>query len=418
MYPEYGDTVTGYCVPACYGIYYSDDQFNRQCVTVCSASPASTFGENNQCVRNCSNSTWADVYNPTRTCTTSCLANSTLISYGLNDTRECVLYCPDYQFGDISSGVPVCAFGCPVNPVTSLAGLFGNVLNNLCEQKCPSPFYGDQTGNRTCVRMCPWPYFGQDCVQSGMTFTYSDFRECQLQCACGWADNVSQICVWNSTGCAPFTFAHESNHKCVKPAECIGYGDPISRYCIDPCFQNSSVIYFADNSTRMCVLVCPELPDYYGDNNTKQCVSTCPGADVRDPQGMRRCVNITNCSIAPLFLYGDHSKDLCVTALNCSDGFYGDNITQKCVSICPGPALFYADNVTKQCVAVCELGWYALNVSTGQGVCSLNCPQNLWADNLTVTCMPRCSNNTYGVNYTGGWTTFNSAFSYFGICQN
>jgi hypothetical protein len=171
-------------------------------VTICSASPASTYGENNQCVRNCSSLTWADVYNPNRTCTNSCLLNSTLISYALNSTRQCVLYCPDYQFGDVSTGIPICAFGCPANATPSTAGLFGNVKNNLCEQTCPAPYYGDQTGNRTCVLLCPWPYFGQDCTQSGSTFTYSANRECHLACACGWADNVSQTCVWNSTGCA------------------------------------------------------------------------------------------------------------------------------------------------------------------------------------------------------------------------
>ncbi len=103
----------------------------------------------------------------------------------------------------------------------------------------------------------------------------------------------------------------------------------------------------------MCVLICPLSPDYFGDNVTQQCVLTCPNQTVRDPQGMRRCVNISDCSISPLFLYGDETKDLCVNALNCSDGFYADNNTHKCVKICPGPILFYADNVSKLCVAQC-----------------------------------------------------------------
>ena len=374
-------------------------------------------------MRNCSATTWADVYNPNRTCTTSCLINSTLRSYGLNTTRMCVLVCPDGQFADVSTGIGICTYGCPVNPNASQTGLFGNIVNNICEQVCPSPFYGDQTGNRTCVKMCPWPYFGRDCIQTGATlgtytFTYDTRRECHLTCACGWADNVTQLCVWNSTGCAPFTFAHETNHKCVRSMECTGFADPISRYCINPCFKNDTFIYFADNSTRMCVLVCPDFPDFYGDNATQSCVYDCPGITVRDPQGNRRCVNITTCSVSPLFLYGDAVKNLCVTALNCSDGYYADNITHQCIDVCPGPILFYADNVTKQCVSLCQLGWYALNVTAGKGICSLNCPQNLWADNKTVTCTPRCSNNTYGVNYTGNWNSFNNSFSYYGICQN
>jgi hypothetical protein len=35
-----------------------------------------------------------------------------------------------------------------------------------------------------------------------------------------------------------------------------------------------------------------------------------------------------------------------------------------------------------------------------------------------VTCTSRCSSNTYGVNYTGSWSSFNSSFSYYGICQS
>jgi hypothetical protein len=41
---EYGDPVTGYCVPACYGAYYADDQHNMECRLICEASPAATFG--------------------------------------------------------------------------------------------------------------------------------------------------------------------------------------------------------------------------------------------------------------------------------------------------------------------------------------------------------------------------------------
>lgn len=174
--PEFGDPLTGYCVVNCHGALYSDTQHNMECVSICTAYPSSTFGENNVCVLNCSNLTWADAYNPARICTTACFGNSTLQSYGLNETRTCVLVCPDDQFSDISSGIPLCNYGCPVNPVNTSTGLFGNVLNNTCLTECPSPYYGDQTGNRTCVRKCPWPYFGQDCVQSNSTFTYSSQR--------------------------------------------------------------------------------------------------------------------------------------------------------------------------------------------------------------------------------------------------
>ena len=196
----------------------------------------------------------------------------------------------------------------------------------------------------------------------------------------------------------------------------MGYADPLSRSCISPCFSSATSYYFGDPSTKNCVLVCPEVPDYFGDNTTRTCVDNCTGSTVRDPQYMRRCVNIGSCSRTPVPLFGDLLKDLCVVALNCTDGYYGDNNTKQCRQTCAGPTLIYADNVTKQCVSVCELGWFGFNVSTGNGVCSQYCPTNQWADNLTVTCTTRCSASTYGVNHTGSWNTSGSSFLAYGVC--
>jgi len=75
--PEYGDTVSGYCIASCSGSYFADAQYNMQCVLTCSASPSSTFGLNFMCVKNCSNLTWADPYSSNRICTTSCTNNPT-----------------------------------------------------------------------------------------------------------------------------------------------------------------------------------------------------------------------------------------------------------------------------------------------------------------------------------------------------
>lgn len=80
-------------------------------------------------------------------------------------------------------------------------------------------------------------------------------------------------------------------------------------------------------------------------------MSVCSSTYVRDPQHSNRwCVAPDLCSRSPLVLFGDTVKDLCVTALNCTDGYYGDNVTKKCVQVCGGPLLLLADNVTKECV--------------------------------------------------------------------
>jgi len=161
-----------------------------------------------------------------------------------------VLNCPDYQFAQNVSGIPLCTVDC-------LSPLFGDIIDNRCKNKCPDPYYGDLTGNRTCLKKCPWPYFGQNCTLVGSVPTISDVRECKLICTCGWADNSSQLCAWNSNGCANFTFAHESNHKCVDSMDCTGFGDPITRNCITTCSSNTSIRYFGDASTKKCVLICP-----------------------------------------------------------------------------------------------------------------------------------------------------------------
>ena len=106
---------------------------------------------------------------------------------------------------------------------------------------------------------------------------------------------------------------------------------------------------------------------------------------MRDWQYLRRCINIGDCSRTPLALYGDDVQNLCVTALNCSDGYYGDNNTNICEDKCTGTTNLYADNVTKECVPQCGLSWFALNISAARGgVCSQFCPDGQWADNLTV----------------------------------
>jgi len=122
----------------------------------------------------------------------------------------CVKTCPDSQFALNVSSVPLCVFGCTQN-----SGLFGDITTNRCKDKCPSPFYGDQTGNRTCVKRCPWPYYAQNCSTVGGTIVISTDRVCRLDCSlCGWADNSSQTCAWDSSGCyystnpLTTTFAH------------------------------------------------------------------------------------------------------------------------------------------------------------------------------------------------------------------
>ncbi len=83
--------------------------------------------------------------------------------------------------------------------------MFGNNDTNLCVDKCPIPYYGDQTGNRTCVEECPDDYFAQNTTSAGVS---SDIRLCRLNCTYGWADNATRKCATSPFGCSAGTYAH------------------------------------------------------------------------------------------------------------------------------------------------------------------------------------------------------------------
>lgn len=127
--------------------------------------------------------------------------------------------------------VPVCVYICENRTV----GTFGNPDSNLCVEKCPHPYYGDPTGNRTCVRECPDNYFAQNTTAAGAS---SDIRICVQTCEYGWADNITRKCATSSAGCSAGLYAHETNHKCVEPMECEGFADPLTRTCVPTCFSN------------------------------------------------------------------------------------------------------------------------------------------------------------------------------------
>lgn len=98
--------------------------------------------------------------------------------------------------------------------------------------KCPAPYFGDQTGNRTCVERCPIDYYAQKTDSLGVVI---DVRICVSICNWGWADNLTATCVDNPIKCATGTYAHESNYKCVIPTDCAGFADPSTNQCVPTC---------------------------------------------------------------------------------------------------------------------------------------------------------------------------------------
>ena len=104
---------------------------------------------------------------------------------------------------------------------------------------------------------------------------------------------------------------------------------------------------FADNSTNLCVPLCPEDQNYFGDPSTRRCVDRCPNLPVA-------VVNNTASINNPAgILYADYYTRLCV--YRCPDdvgplGTFGDNETNTCVHRCPDGTFGDWQNPFRQCV--------------------------------------------------------------------
>lgn len=201
-------------------------------------------------------------------------------------------------------------------------------------------------------------------------FSQLTSRICVTVCENGtWGNYYNSTgphCETVGTDCKLGQFGDNSTHLCVDvcPESMNYFGDPSTRLCTDRCpFLNSSVFnataninltagrLFADYKTRICIFTCPAdfgLQGTFGDNSTNTCVERCP-----------------------LGSYGDAStvNRFCVAV--CTNGGFADSSTMLCVDICPAspPTYGYSGNWT--CVKVC--------------------PDGLWADSLTRTCTSSCN---------------------------
>lgn len=270
-------------------------------------------------------------------------------------------------YGDSSTGRPACVISC-----SALPRQFGRNDTNLCVKECPDFQYGDQTGNRSCVPVCP--------NIAGVTwFSQLTERICVVVCEDGtWGNYFNSTgphCETVGTDCKPGQFGDNSTHLCVDlcPESMNYFGDPSTRLCTDRCpYLNVSIFnatasinltagrLFADYKTRLCVYTCPDdfgLQGTFGDNSTNTCVERCPNGSYGDASTINR---------------------FCVS--QCTNGGFADSLSMLCVDICPAspPSFGYAGNWT----------------------CLKTCPGDLWADDVTRTCVSACAPN-YRLNATG-----------------
>jgi hypothetical protein len=146
-------------------------------------------------------------------------------------------------------------------------------------------------------------------------------------------------------------------------ADCMPglYMNPLDPYfgsCQPVCTQD----YYADNTTRTCVRVCPVSPYLFGENGTFTCVK--------------------DCLVNNQFKYIEGR--VCVT--NCPDGTFRDNLTRVCEYTCTG--FTYADTASKYCVSNCTPN-YAYDPTNE---CVDSCSSPYYKDPTSFKCVLVCPN--------------------------
>lgn len=87
-----------------------------------------------------------------------------------------------------------------------------------------------------------------------------------LRCSYGYyADNFTQICV-TSLNCYGNTVGDPTSNKCVNITSCPNqpyyYADLTTKMCVVRC-SSSPLALYGDKATKMCVANCPWTPPYY-----------------------------------------------------------------------------------------------------------------------------------------------------------
>lgn len=222
--------------------------------------------------------------------------------------------------------------------------------------------------------------FGNPLTQACVTFCPIDGSHIY------YADPITRLCSLTcsnvSSNSSKSLIKNQLDQTCV--ADCMPglYMDPLDPF-FGSCQPSCSRPYYADNSTRMCVHVCPVSPYLFGENATYTCVKDClvnsefkfieGRVCVTDcPTGTFRDNNTRVCEYTCTgFTYADATSQYCVS--NCTPN-YAYEPTNECVESCSSP--YYRDPTTFKCVLVCPnypKGYFQM-VDNGDRMCGLICP--------------------------------------------
>lgn len=247
---EYGYTVDRICYTPTQlaGISVTGlfgDPVSKTYVATCQLSPFLYFGDPNTgtCVSVCPNIT---------------VSGSTTIYYGDPHTRNCETSCNNLTYS-ADPWVNRCLLQCS-DGLFSKPGTAG--LSPICLATCASG-YADPT-TRACVSTCP-------ALARSFGFSNTTGGFCLTLCpTSNFAYPIGRVCV---THCTTPYFAYTPTRECVLSCN-NSFADPSSGINVCAATCSSASFPYADNSTNMCVPICPTQPDYFASNHV--CVYNCP----------------------------------------------------------------------------------------------------------------------------------------------
>lgn len=345
-------------------------------------------------------------------------------SYDTNDNIQNLGWCFPDERGCINEGYnyynttdKICLKDCDVYKL-SQTGISKNEFGETCFSSCPSsqPFM-DPT-NHLCLVKCPAYYYNNECL-TGKCLDIGKFNlkgeyECLDNCSkilgnssiYYYYDNDTNICLYscNEIEVKPFFLPKDNSPiKCTVSCEDENY-----KYYYDDkkiCRDSCDILYKGPNE-YICVSQCAEGQKVY--NNI--CYNNCP-----DPE--------TDTNIEKFKIYKEKLNDKsslivekCVK--NCSNHL-SSNSTDYCYDECPShesykynnicwencPEGTFANPITKECRDECppELSFY--DIIDGIKMCKIRCPSNkfiLSNETKGGMCYDNCPSE---YNYIGGNNT-------------
>lgn len=190
----------------------------------------------------------------------------------------------------------------------------------------------------------------------------------------------------------------------------VGYADDTTNVCVAVCPLQAGTFGFVNLSStvRICLEICPDTyysepvhrtcgltcdPPYYALNSTHQCVVSCVDS-FADPDN-NRCMDACHSVAYP---NADNSTNYCVFQCPSNPDYYSDN--HVCVYYCTNP-LHFADPDSRSCVGRCPniTAYYSYGDPT-TGRCVQYCPLGYYADNTTNKCVQTCPTDSYGYDGT------------------